>query len=105
MKAKSPSNNQDDDDPLDRELDLSKLRRLGRLGELGKVVSRAALEPRNIKVDISIKLDADVLEWFKARAAGQGSAAWQTLIAVALREHMEGTVRDELRNSTPESRS
>lgn len=55
-----------DDDPLDRELDLSKLRRLGRLGELGKVASAAAVEPRNIKVEVSIKIDADVLEWFKA---------------------------------------
>ena len=105
MRAKSTSNNQDDD-PLDRELDLSRLRRLGRAGELGKVVSSAALEPRNIKVGISIMVDADVLEWFKALAAEQGSADYQTLINTALRERMErDSATDDLRESTPETRS
>ena len=86
MKAKSTSNNHDDD-PLDRELDLSKLQRLGRLGEMGKVVSCAALEPRNIKVDISIKLDADVLEWFKSTGPG-----YQTRMNAVLRAFKEAAV-------------
>ena len=99
MKANNTSNNQSDD-PLDKELDLSKMRRLGRASELGKVAPAAAVEPRNIKVHISIKLDADVLEWFKALAADPDSAGYQTLINNALRERMEReTVKNDLRES------
>lgn len=103
MKARKTPNPQGDD-PLDRDLDLSKLRRLGRLGELGKVASAAALELRNIKVHVSIKLDADVLEWFKALAASPDSANFQTLINNALRERMERDfAMDERRKCRPES--
>lgn len=89
MKAKRTSNNHPKD-PLRVGRDLTKLKPLGRLGELGKVASAEAVEPRNIKVHISIKLDADVLEWFKAQAKDPASAGYQTLINAALRERMEG---------------
>lgn len=88
MKAKNTSRDLSED-PLAKGRDLSKLKRLGRARDLGKVVSREALDPRNIKVHISIKVDADVLEWFKARAADPSSAGYQTLINNALREVME----------------
>jgi hypothetical protein len=53
------------------------------------VASAEALEPRNIKVQISIKLDADVLEYFKERARRQGAAPYQTQINQALRDAMD----------------
>lgn len=88
MKEKNTGSTRTDD-PLAKGRDLSKLKRLGRLGELGRTVSAEALEPRNIKVHISIKLDSDVLEWFKARATEPNSAGYQTLINNALRATME----------------
>jgi uncharacterized protein (DUF4415 family) len=41
---------------------------------------------RNVKVAIHIKLDADILEFFKARAAERNAAPYQTQINNALRE-------------------
>jgi uncharacterized protein (DUF4415 family) len=60
-----------------------------RRGAAGKVASREAVEPRNIKVQISIKLDADVLEHFKARANQPGATPYQTQINQVLRDAME----------------
>lgn len=43
---------------------------------------------RPIKQQLTLRLDADVLEWFKARAkSGKG---YQTRINQALREYVEG---------------
>jgi hypothetical protein len=47
------------------------------------------MKPHNIKVQISINLDADVLEYFKERARRPGAPAYQTQINLALREVME----------------
>lgn len=44
---------------------------------------------KNTKIAISIRLDGDILEYFKKCAESPGSAAYQTLINEALREHME----------------
>ncbi len=41
---------------------------------------------RNVKVAIHIKLDADIVEFFKARAAEPDAAPYQTQINNALRE-------------------
>jgi uncharacterized protein (DUF4415 family) len=84
MKKKLDKNS----DPLARERNLSGKRGVRR-GPAGKVVSREAMEPRNIKVHISIKLDADVLEYFKERAAQPGGTPYQTQINKVLREAME----------------
>lgn len=54
---------------------------------------------RHTKVRITIMLDKDVLDFFKARAAGPGAAPYQTQINRALRELIDGTrtdLRDEL---------
>lgn len=40
------------------------------------------------KTRITIRLDADVLDWFRAQASGGGS--YQSLINAALREHIHG---------------
>jgi uncharacterized protein (DUF4415 family) len=78
----------EDADPLATERDLSG-KKLVRRRDVGKVIPTAALEPRNIKVQISIKLDADVLEYFKERARQPGAPAYQTQINQALRAVME----------------
>ena len=75
-------------DPLAGSRDLTG-KKFVRRGDIGKVVSREAIEPRNIKVHISIKLDADVVEYFKDRARRAGAAPYQTQINQALRAAME----------------
>ncbi|MBI2198934.1 MAG: BrnA antitoxin family protein [Candidatus Rokubacteria bacterium] len=45
---------------------------------------------RHTKVRITIMLDNDVLQFFKARAAKRGAEPYQTQVNRALREYMEG---------------
>ena len=52
-------------------------------------LTREALDPHNIKVWISIRLDADILEFFKDRAGRRDAAGYETQINNALREFME----------------
>jgi uncharacterized protein (DUF4415 family) len=40
------------------------------------------------KTRITIRLDDDVLEWFRGRVEAAGGGNYQTLINAALREHM-----------------
>lgn len=61
-------------------------KKVRRRSDVNKVVSADALEPRNIKVHISIKLDADVIEYFKRRARQPGAPPYQTQINQILRE-------------------
>ena len=44
---------------------------------------------RNVKVGIHIKLDADIIEFFKARAAEPNAAPYQSQINTALREFVD----------------
>jgi len=72
---------------------------------------RGALDPLpKGKTRITIRLDDDVLEWFRAQVEAAGGGNYQTLINAALREHMEQqrepleetlrrVVREELRRS------
>jgi uncharacterized protein (DUF4415 family) len=63
------------------------------------------------KTRITIRLDDDVIEWFKKRVEEAGGGNYQTLINQALRDHIEGerepledtlrrVVREELRNAS-----
>ena len=52
---------------------------------------------RHTKVRITIMLDKDVLDFFKARAAQPGAPPYQTQINRGLRELVEGT-RTDLRD-------
>lgn len=72
-------------DPLGKERDLTG-KKLVRRRDVDKVVSGTALEPRNIKVHISIKLDADILEYFKEQARRPGAVPYQTQINQVLRD-------------------
>ena len=68
-------------------LDPKKFKRLPR----GSFLARSGeTEPRNTKVRISILIDLDVLNFFKARASKTGALAYQTQINQILRTHMEG---------------
>jgi uncharacterized protein (DUF4415 family) len=72
---------------------------------------RGAIDPvPSGKTRITIRLDDDVLEWFRAQVEAAGGGNYQTLINAALREHMEQqrepleetlrrVVREELRRS------
>ena len=46
------------------------------------------IEKRNIKMTVSIRLDGDIVDFFKSRAAGPNAAPYQTQINTALREYM-----------------
>ncbi len=41
------------------------------------------------KTRITIRLDDDILQWFKAQVHAAGGGNYQTLINTALREHIE----------------
>ena len=43
---------------------------------------------RPIKQQITLRLDADVVDWFKTHAAGPDGEGYQTELNRALREHM-----------------
>jgi uncharacterized protein (DUF4415 family) len=60
------------------------------------------------KTRITIRIDSDVLDWFRVAADRSGGGSYQTLINQALREHMQSqkepleatlrrVVREELR--------
>jgi uncharacterized protein (DUF4415 family) len=82
-----------------KEYDFSKAKR-------GAVVKAPASKTR-----ITIRLDDDLLEWFKGEVDAAGGGNYQSLINAALREHMkrkreplEATLRrvlrEELRNAS-----
>ena len=79
-----------------KEYDLSKARR-------GPILPLAKGKTR-----ITIRVDDDVLAWFRQRVTDAGGGSYQSLMNAALREHMQGTeepleatlrrvVREELR--------
>jgi len=60
------------------------------------------------KTRITIRIDADILEWFRAQVHAAGGGNYQTLINHALREYMgskheplEDTLRRVLREELP----
>lgn len=63
--------------PMKKEHDFEKGRR-------GPVI-----EPPPGKTRITIRLDDDVLEWFREQADAAGGANYQTLINQALRDYMD----------------
>ncbi len=49
----------------------------------------AVLPPSSGKTRITIRLDHEVLDWFRARVHARGGGSYQSLINDALREHIE----------------
>lgn len=75
-------------DPLAKERDL-RGKKIIRRRDANKVVPPEALEPRNIKVHVSMTLDADVLEYFKEKASRPGALPYQSRINQVLRDNIE----------------
>ncbi len=54
----------------------------------------AVLKTPSGKTRITIRIDDDVLEWFRTQVRLAGGSSYQTLINHALREHMRSTRED-----------
>ncbi|MGD9364970.1 MAG: BrnA antitoxin family protein [Desulfobacteraceae bacterium] len=70
----------------------------------------AVLPPSGKKVRITIRLDRDIVEWFRSKVEEQGGGNYQSMLNEALRKHIEHqdqpleeilrrVVREELRAS------
>ena len=70
---------------MKKEYDFGQAKRAA-LRRLPPIAERA----RHTKVRITIMLDQDLLQFFKARAAEPGAAPYQTQINRALREYVTG---------------
>ena len=57
------------------------------------------IKPSDCKVRVTIYLDADVLEYFKDRAAQPNAAPYQTQINAELRRVMEGRTSMSIRDA------
>jgi BrnA antitoxin of type II toxin-antitoxin system len=76
----------------------------------------AVIAPRRGKTRITIRLDDDLLDWFRARVDAAGGGSYQTLINDALRtfitaheqpleQLLRKVLREELHRVRPPSRS
>ena len=51
---------------------------------------RGAVLPSSVKkVRITIRLDRDIIDWFRSKVEEQGGGSYQTMLNDALRKHME----------------
>ena len=76
--------------------------------DFGKGKRGAVLKAPPGKTRITIRIDDDVIEWFRAQVHAAGGGSYQTLINQALRSHMdserealEDTLRRVLREELP----
>lgn len=49
----------------------------------------AVLPSSGNKVRITIRLDRDIIDWFRSKVEEQGGGSYQTMLNDALRKHME----------------
>jgi uncharacterized protein (DUF4415 family) len=61
--------------------------------DFSKARRGAVIPPSGNKVRITIRLDKDIVEWFKLRVEESGGGSYQTLLNNALREYIKH--RDE----------
>jgi uncharacterized protein (DUF4415 family) len=57
--------------------------------DFSKARRGAVIPPSGNKVRITIRLDKDVVEWFKLRVEESGGGNYQTLLNNALREYIK----------------
>jgi hypothetical protein len=76
--------------------------------DFGRGKRGAVLRTQAGKTRITIRIDDDVLDWFRAQAHQAGGGSYQTLINDALRrfihlqeQDLEGTLRRVLREELP----
>jgi uncharacterized protein (DUF4415 family) len=60
--------------------------------DFSKARRGAVLRTPRGKTRITIRIDDDVLEWFRKQVHAAGGGNYQTMMNTALREHMEGQV-------------
>lgn len=68
--------------------------------DFSKARRGAVVPPSGKKVRITIRLDRDIVDWFKAKVEGQGGGSYQAMLNDALRSHIEndqGSLEDLLR--------
>ncbi|HIJ66372.1 MAG TPA: BrnA antitoxin family protein [Candidatus Hydrogenedentes bacterium] len=79
--------------------------------DFSKARRGAVVPPSGKKVRITIRLDRDVIDWFKSKVEGQGGGNYQTMLNDALRAHIQAqdqpleemlrrVVREEIRNAS-----
>jgi hypothetical protein len=80
--------------------------------DFSKAKRGAVLPAGTGKTRITIRIDDDVLEWFRKQVHEAGGGSYQTMMNRALREHMEReaepleeTLRRVLREVLPESKT
>lgn len=80
--------------------------------DFSKARRGAVLRTPRGKTRITIRIDDDVLEWFRKQVNAAGGGSYQTMMNRALREHMEGqvepfedTLRRVLREVIPAKKS
>lgn len=83
----------------DEEIDMEDIPEIG-AEMFARAVVRRGLEPVPPKAQITLRLDRDVLEWFKAQGAG-----YQTRINSLLVAYMEACRRDAKRTKGSSRRS
>jgi uncharacterized protein (DUF4415 family) len=57
--------------------------------EFSKGKRGAVLPPSGKKVRITIRLDRDIIDWFRSKVEEKGGGSYQTMLNDALRKHME----------------
>ena len=57
--------------------------------DFSKARRGAVIPPTGNKVRITIRLDKDIVEWFKLRVEESGGGNYQTLLNKALREYIQ----------------
>jgi len=67
----------------DENIDLSDIPEITP-GIFARAVVRRGLKPKRRKVQLTVRLDSEVLDWFRSRGRG-----YQTQIGSLLREYME----------------
>jgi uncharacterized protein (DUF4415 family) len=80
--------------------------------DFSKAKRGPVIKPTTEKTRITIRIDSDILDWFRDIAHNQGGASYQTLINRALRtfmessaEPLEATLRRVLREELKERRA
>jgi uncharacterized protein (DUF4415 family) len=57
--------------------------------DFSKARRGAVIPPSGNKIRITIRLDKDIVEWFKSRVEESGGGNYQTLLNKALREYIQ----------------
>lgn len=57
--------------------------------DFSKARRGAVVPPSSRKVRITIRLDRDIVDWFRTKVEAQGGGNYQTLLNDALRAHTE----------------